>query len=96
MSNEEYRRDELLSGLGVGLIIIGLSLLGYLIIKGSFSSTPSFQDKEKVCVIGLDKKVFIRHTHCRPFLKECSYKVLFSQGGSGRMYDSELERCEGE
>ncbi len=94
MSNEEYRRGELLSGLGVCLIIGGLTFTGYLTVTGSFSPEPTYQDKEKVCVIGIDKEVFIRHTHCSPFLKECSYKVLFSKGGSAKMYDSELERCE--
>ena len=94
MSNEEYRRDELLGGLGVCLVIGGLIFVGYLTITGSFSPEPSFQDKENVCVVGINKEVFIRHTHCSPFLKECSYKVLFSQGGSAKMYDSELERCE--
>jgi hypothetical protein len=95
MSNEEYRRDELLGGLGLCLLIGGCIILGYLIITGGFSPEPSFKEKDKVCVIGLDnKEVFIRHTYCGHFLKECSYKVLFSQGGSAKMYDSELERCE--
>ncbi len=95
MSNEEYRKKELVGGTIVLLILLGSIFISYLIITGSFSPTPTFKEKQKVCVVGLSNKdVFIRHTHCSPFSEECSYKVLFSQGGSVKMYDSELEICE--
>ncbi len=95
MSNEEYRKKELVGMTIVLLTLLGFIAIGYLIITGSFSPTPTFEDKQKVCIIGLPAEdVFIRHTHCSPFSEECSYKVLFSQGGSVKMYDSELEICE--
>jgi len=95
MSNEEYRKKELVGCTIMCIIIIGFIALGYLTITGSFSPVASFKEKQKVCVVGLsEQEVFVRHTHCSPFLEECSYKVLFSQGGSAKMYDSELEVCE--
>ncbi len=95
MSNEEYRKKELVGGTIMFLIILSFIAIGYLTIIGSFSPVASFKEKQKVCVVVLsEQEVFIRHTHCSPFLKECSYKVLFSQGGSAKMYDNELEICE--